>query len=102
MLARICRASPQFINSSDGSLFGPYADIRRLEQKALMFSGACGKRSLTGMPQRPYFLNLNGDANAAPVLRSVGKFSIGSNLPAYLSSAGLGSNVSTCEGPPFV
>ena len=26
----------------------------------------------------------------------------GSSLPAYLSSIGLGSNVSTCDGPPFM
>ncbi len=39
--------------------------------------------------------------NAAPVFRSVFKFSIGNGLPAYFSRAGLGSKVSTCEGPPL-
>src|SRR5438093_918068 len=39
---------------------------------------------------------------AAPVLRSVRRFAVGSGLPAYLARSGLGSNVSTWEGPPFM
>src|SRR5436189_6084048 len=39
---------------------------------------------------------------AAPVGRSVGSVPPGSGLPAYLLRAGFGSNVSTCEGPPFM
>ena len=58
--------------------------------------------SLTSMPLWPYFWNLNGDRIAAPVLRSVRRFGFGSGLPWYLSSSGLGSNVSTCDGPPFM
>jgi hypothetical protein len=38
---------------------------------------------------------LYGEGNAAPVLRSVGRFGVGSGLPAYSASFGLGSNVST-------
>src|SRR5579862_9196115 len=101
MLGRICRASPQFISISDGSWFGTSAIIERTTQMSSMLSATCGNNSLTSMPLRPYFLNLKGEGNAAPVLRSVGRFSIGSNLPAYLSSDGLGSNVSTCDGPPL-
>ena len=56
--------------------------------------------SLTSMPLWPYFLNLNGEGNAPPVLRSVA-YDCGSGLPAYFSSIGLGSNVSTCDGPPL-
>ena len=66
-----------------------------------MLSATCENNSLTSMPLCPYFLNLKGEGKAAPVLRSVGKFSIGSAFPAYLSSDGLGSKVSTCEGPPL-
>ena len=54
------------------------------------------------MPLWPYFWNLNGEAKAAPVLRSVGRFGVGSGLPGYLVRSGLGSNVSTCDGPPFM
>jgi hypothetical protein len=52
-------------------------------------------------PALAVFLNLNGDGYAAPVLRSVRRFSIGRFLPAYLASEGFGSNVSTCDGPPL-
>jgi hypothetical protein len=42
---------------------------------------------------------LNGEGKAAPVLRSVGRFSRGSGLPANFCNGGLESKVSTCEGP---
>ena len=61
-----------------------------------------GNSSLTSMPLLPYFWNLKGEGKAAPVFLSVGKLAIGSGLPAYFLSAGFGSNVSTCEGPPFM
>ena len=63
-------------------------------------SAVLAKRSLTSMPLSPYRRNLNGEGNAAPVFRSVVKL-IGMACPAYFFSEGLGSNVSTCEGPPF-
>ena len=63
-----------------------------------MCSAVRANRSLTSMPLWPYFLNLNGEGNAAPVLRSVVSVS-GSGWPAYFCRAGLGSNVSTCDGP---
>ena len=49
------------------------------------------------MPLLPCLLNLNGEGNAAPVLRSVRRF-FGIGLPAHFSSAGLGSKVSTWTG----
>src|SRR5579884_3593114 len=61
----------------------------------------CANSSLTSMPLSPYLRNLNGEGKAAPVLRSVRRFSRGNGLPAYFSSSGLGSKVSTCEGPPL-
>src|SRR5438477_9858829 len=54
------------------------------------------------MPDRPYLANLYGERMAAPVLRSVRRLPAGSGLPCSLSSAGLGSNVSTWLGPPFM
>src|SRR5882672_11553096 len=60
-----------------------------------------GNRALTSMPLCPHFLNLNGEGNAAPVLRSVLMYSPGNGLPAYFSSEGLGSKLSTCDGPPL-
>src|SRR5437867_4798906 len=66
-----------------------------------MLSATRGNNSLTSRPLWPYFLNLNGDGNAAPVFRSVGRLPVGSGLLAYLSRAGLGSKVSTWDGPPL-
>ena len=48
------------------------------------------------------FLNLKGEPRAAPVLRSVRRFGPGRGLPWYFASIGLGSKVSTCDGPPFM
>ena len=53
------------------------------------------------VPLWPWRLNLKGEGSAAPVLRSVVRLPAGKGLPAYLSSIGLGSNVSTCDGPPL-
>ena len=39
--------------------------------------------------------------SAPPVGRSVLRFPAGSFLPSYLAKSGFGSNVSTCDGPPF-
>ena len=66
-----------------------------------MHSATCGNSSLTSMPLWPYFWNLNGDRNAAPVLRSVLQIASGSFLPCHLVSSGFGSKVSTCEAPPL-
>src|SRR6266571_745674 len=66
-----------------------------------MHSPIFGNKSLTSRPLWPYFLNLKGDGNAAPVFRSVLMYSPGNGCPAYFSNAGLGSNESTCDGPPL-
>jgi hypothetical protein len=73
MLGRISRASPQFISSSDGSWLGTSACIERITHSSSALSATCGNSSLISMPLWPCFLNLNGDAMAAPVLRSVGR-----------------------------
>ena len=62
-------------------------------------SARCGKTSLISMPLLPCGANLNGDGNAAPGRVIVLSMSL-IDLPAYLARAGLGSNVSTCDGPP--
>ena len=70
-------------------------------QRSSTCSAVLAKISLTGMPLRPWRLNSNGEGRAPPVGRSVLKLPDGSLLPAYFLSNGLGSNVSTCDGPPF-
>ncbi len=77
------------------------ATIERITATSSICSPTCENSSLTSMPLAPYFWNLNGEGNAAPVLRSVIRLPVGSSLPAYFASAGLGSKVSTCEGPPL-
>ena len=62
--------------------------------------GRLGKQLADLDPALAVRRNLNGDGKAAPVLRSVRRVS-GSVLPASFASAGLGSKVSTCDGPPF-
>ena len=95
------RASPVFIRRNDGSWFGTSACIERITQMSSMWAAVFAKSSLTSIPLWPYFLNLNGEGNAAPVRRSVARFFVGSGFPAYLSSSGFGSKVSTWLGPPL-
>src|SRR6185436_10817913 len=102
MLGRDWRGSPQFIRSSDGSWFGSSACIPRMTQRSSTDCARFGKSSLTSMPLWPYFLNLKVEGNATlPFVLPPFWNSEGSALPDWRSSAGLGSNVSTCEGPPL-
>ena len=101
MLGRDSRSSPQFISRIDCSWLGVLACIERITQMSSMCSAVRAKISLTSMPLWPYFWNRNGDGSAVPVFRSVVRLPCGSILPSYLLSSGLGSNVSTCDGPPF-
>ena len=66
-----------------------------------IISAVCANSSLTSIPLWPYFWNLNGERIAAPVLRSVGRLRR-HRLAVVRSSIGLGSKVSTCDGPPFM
>src|SRR5690242_13914591 len=100
-LGRAIWASPQFISISDGSWLGTSAFIDRMTHKSSAWRAMLGNRSLTGSPLWPYFRNLKGEGKAAPVLRSVGRLPVGSGLSAYFSSSGLGSKLSTWEGPPL-
>src|SRR5260370_71123 len=62
-----------------------------------------GYNSEMVMPLCPNGLALNGDAISLPLLlRPVFTIVLGTGLPWYWASMGLGSKVSTCEGPPFM
>ncbi len=54
------------------------------------FGDVAEQISLTSMPLSPYFWNLKGDGNAAPVGRSVCRLSTGSSLPGILRQRRLG------------
>ena len=62
-----------------------------------------GNNSLTGSPDSPHRLNLNGDGIKPPVLFSVVRLTVpAGRWPANWARAGFGSNVSTCDGAPFI
>ena len=75
--------------------------MERMTQMSSMNSPTWENISLTSMPLWPYFLKVNGDRSRLPVLRSVCRLAVGIGLPWYLLSIGLGSKVSTCDGPPL-
>src|SRR5699024_4968004 len=58
--------------------------------------------SLTSMPLRPYFLNEKGEPISAPAFLRPVLTESGGRSPWCFERAGLGSNVSTCDGPPFM
>src|SRR5882757_9292394 len=57
-----------------------------------------GRVSLISIPLRPQRLNFSGEGMKPEPL----VFFPSGCFPSNLSSPGLGSNVSTCEGPPFM
>src|SRR6266478_6723295 len=74
----------------------------RTTHMSSMHEPTCGNRSLTSMPLCPYGRNAHGDFINPPIFPSAnvsGRLK-GSGFPSYLASEGLGSNVSTLEGPP--
>src|SRR5688572_2059874 len=101
MLGRLMRASPQFMSMSEGSWLGTSATMERTTQRSSAQEPMWGKRSEISRPDWPYFLKANGEGKAAPVLRSVLMYSMGSGLPAYFAREGLGSKESTWERPPL-
>src|SRR5450432_1944910 len=93
--------SPLFSMKSEGSWLGRSVYMERITHRSSAHSPSLGKISLISIPLCPYFLNANGDFSRLPVLRSVLRLPDGTGLPLYSSSFGLGSKVSTCEGPPL-
>ena len=54
------------------------------------------------MPLSPYFWNLNGEGNAAPVLRSVAQVLRRQRLAGVLFERRLGVERIDVDGPPFM
>src|SRR5262245_46825916 len=62
-----------------------------------------GSNSLTSRPDWPCFLKVKGDPKRLPGLVRINLgASKGSGFPLSACSRGLGSNVSTCDGPPAI
>src|SRR5438445_6505891 len=77
------------------------ATIERTTQMSSMHEAILGNSSLTSMPDWPCFLNLYGVPSRLSVLVRISLgISNGSGLPDSALRRGLGSNRSTCEGPP--
>src|SRR3954463_5863011 len=81
------------MNFDAGSCAGASVQSERMTHMSSMCSPSLGNSSETSTPLLPFFSNLKGDGKARP-LRP------GSAWSAYLASDGLGSHVSTCDGPP--
>ena len=63
----------------------------------------CGNSSVTSMPLSPWGRAENGEGISPPRLgRFVAAAMACGRWPAYWASIGLGSKVSTCDGPPFM
>src|SRR6185436_11042329 len=78
------------------------ACMPRITQRSSTDCARFGKISLTSMPLWPYLRNLKEDGNAVlPFVLPPFWNSAGSGFPDCRSSAGLGSKVSTCDGPPL-
>ena len=87
------RSEPVFMKTCAMSCAGTSVYIERMMARSSTCLAIAGKTSLTSTPDCPCLVNLNGDANATP-LRP------GSAWPCVFVSAGLGSQVSTCDGAP--
>src|SRR5688572_24156588 len=93
-LGRAWRVEPVFMKIVATSWAGMSVWHERTMQRSSTSSPSLGKTSLTSMPDLPFFSNLNGEAIATPS-------EPGMDLPSYLASDGLGSQVSICEGAPW-
>ena len=62
----------------------------------------CGNSSLTSMPLWPCGCELERRGHDSRAFALAYRAARGGFSPSCLSSAGLGSNVSTCDGPPFM
>src|SRR5262249_47977621 len=92
-LGRASLVEPVFMNTVATSCAGISVYIDRITARSSTISPSFGKTSLTSMPERPFFENLNGDAYATPSVPGI-------VFPSYCASDGFGSHVSTCDGAP--
>ena len=94
---------PVNIIQFEDSCTGTSVCIERTTQRSSAKRATSGNSSLISNPDWPCRLNLNGEGSSPPVPFSVVRPAVlAGRCPAYWSRAGLGSNVSTCEGAPFI
>ena len=75
--------------------------IELMTQMSSIDRGDVGQQFAASRCRRwPSCLNSNGEGSRPPVTRSVRRSTESGRWPWYFSSAGLGSNMSSCEGPP--
>src|SRR5262249_51133486 len=90
---------------SAGAWIGVPCRMLRMTQRSSTHLAVSGKISETSMPDRPCLANLYGDAkrplSGERAMRGTSLAMLsGTSLPSSFCSSGLGSQVSTCEGPP--
>src|SRR6516164_2005705 len=101
MLGRENACSPVFIWRQAPLWLMLSATIERITHRSSTHEATVGNSSLTSIPAFPCFLNLNGDGRLLTVrVRTSLGCSNGNGLPTKSASFGLGSNRSTCDGPP--
>ena len=75
--------------------------IERITASSSTCLAMCGNSSLTGVPLWPWGENFHGLPSVLPLLLNcVGSIFMANGLPFCSVNSGLGSHVSTCDGPP--
>jgi hypothetical protein len=92
--------APVFMSVIEGSWFGISAHIERTTQRSSATVPRCGQSS-SSRPALAMRLNLNSDFIKLPVCATRHR-PTWRRLAVVLSSIGFGSNVSTCDKPPFM
>ena len=87
------RPEPVFIITVANSCAGMSVCIERITATSSMHSPIFGKISLTSTPDLPRLVNLKTVGNGVPPISEM-------FLSALRASAGFGSHVSMCDGPP--
>ena len=103
MLGRISRASPQFISISDGSWLGTSACIERMTQMSSMHAADVREELADLDAALAVLLELERRREGGAGLAFGAQVGRRQRLAGVLlARAGLGSKVSTCDGPPFM
>ncbi len=92
---------PEFMKRRARSWAGLSVCIERMTHTSSMQRPISGNSSLTSMPERPCLWKAKGEPMSLRPLRTRSP-TFGGSWPWRWVRAGLGSKVSTCDGPPFM
>src|SRR5215469_765659 len=100
MDGRVAAIFPVWNRLRAGVCVGLKVYIDLMTQISSITDAMLGRRLETYTPSPPYCLNSTGDGSRPPVVRSVRSSTDEGRCPWYFESDGLGSNMSSCDGPP--